>query len=138
MSTIVERESRPLVWLPWSVWLLYLLSWSAGLLTPQPVLVAVAILPSRVMSFSFGLVHVCAYAAFAALSGWVPLARRHRWLLLAFLSAHAFATEFLQGFVPLRTPSWGDVGLDHLGIVLGLIACRKLWLADAERTVADN
>jgi hypothetical protein len=112
----------------WSIWLLFGLLWSLALLTPYPVLLAEALMPVRFLPFSFGLLHVCAYAILAALCGCVGLSSPGRWLLLGFLSAHAFGTEFLQRFVPLRTSSWADVGLNHLGIILGLTLTRGCWI----------
>ena len=48
-------------------------------------------------------------------------------LLLAFLSLHAFGTEFLQQFVPERGPSLVDVGIDHVGLAIGLAASWRWW-----------
>jgi hypothetical protein len=41
---------------------------------------------------------------------------------------HAFATEYLQQFVELRTGSLLDVGIDHAGLAAGLLAA---WCAGA-------
>jgi VanZ family protein len=71
---------------------------------------------------------VTAYATFAILSGWLFLPGRWRWLMLAFISLHAFGTEFLQRYVPERGPSLWDVGIDHIGIAIGLVLSSKWWL----------
>jgi VanZ family protein len=113
----------------WSIWLLFGLLWSLALLTPYPVLLAEALVPVQLMPFSSGLLHVCAYAILAALSGWIGFSWPVRLLLLGLLSGHAFGTEFLQRFVPLRTSSWGHVGLNHFGIVLGLTLTMRFWFA---------
>ena len=54
-------------------------------------------------------------------------AGHRRWLLVAFLSLHGMATEYVQTFVPDRYGSWTDVGIDHIGIALGLALSRKWW-----------
>jgi VanZ family protein len=40
------------------------------------------------------------------------------------LSLHAVATEALQNLVPTRSGSLRDVGLDHLGILIGAAVSR--------------
>ncbi|MFL5242610.1 MAG: VanZ family protein [Gemmataceae bacterium] len=110
-----------------ALWLLYLASWSLALLTPRPIEVAQAVLPPET-SFYYGKsLHVCAYAGLTVLTGWLLVCHRCRWLLLLGVSLHAFATEYLQNYVPLRTGSWRDVGLDHIGIVLGFALTRTWW-----------
>jgi VanZ family protein len=111
----------------WLLWLLPLAAWTTALLTPQPVQLADAVLPDSLQFPSFKLLHVGAYAVLAVLAGWLRAPPRVRWLLLVFLSAHAMGTEYFQRFVPLRTPSWGDVGWDHLGLLLGLALSWKWW-----------
>src|SRR5262245_16501492 len=98
----------------WLMWSAYGVAWTTVLLTPQPVHVAEAVLPSSIELFTAKLLHIGAYAGFTMLSGWLQVAPRFRWLLLLLVSAHAFGTEFLQGFVPERYPSLRDVGFDHL------------------------
>jgi hypothetical protein len=131
-----ELKSSIKVW-RWVVWFAFLLAWSAALLAPQSVLLAflggngddakpvhVRILDSFL--FAKGL-HVSAYALAAILSGWLRVAGRWRWALLAFLSAHAFGTEFFQQFVPGRHGSLRDVGLDHLGLLIGVALSWRWW-----------
>jgi hypothetical protein len=88
-------------------------------------------------AFYFGKsVHVAAYAVFTILSGWLRLPFRYRWFLLLFLSLHAFATEYIQNFVhgdfdwQARHPSFRDVGLDHLGIAIGVLCTWPWWRRD--------
>ncbi|HXG11478.1 MAG TPA: VanZ family protein [Gemmataceae bacterium] len=71
--------------------------------------------------------HVSDYALMAALTAWLPIARRWRGLLLVFLSAHAAGTEWLQQYVETRTGTWHDVAIDHLGLLLGLALTWKWW-----------
>ena len=124
----------------WTIWLFYTLAWTAALLMPAPEILARAFLVPRFvshqdfndmgppMTIAAKVLHVSAYAILAVLSGWLPVQRRWRWLLLAFLSAHGFATEYLQNFAVDRHPSLGDVGLDHAGVILGLAVSWKWWL----------
>jgi hypothetical protein len=139
----------------WLVWLLFVGLWTSALLLPNPDEWARALLlpatdsaikPHRVrqelldivLSFFFSkTLHVVGYALLAMLSGWLGLAWRVRWRLLLFMSAHAMATELFQGLSPGRHPSWRDVGLDHVGIALGLALTWKLWL-DAPAAARDH
>jgi len=64
--------------------------------------------------------HIAGYATLAGLTCALPISAR-LWLgALALLSVHGFLTEFIQTFVPKRTGQLSDVGLDHLGVLLGL------------------
>jgi VanZ family protein len=116
---------RPAVrWLTWSV---YAAAWTTALLTPQPVHVAEAVLPDSLQFPTAKLLHISAYAVFVLLSVWLPVTPRVRWLVLLLVSFHAFGTEFFQQFVPERYPSLQDVGLDHVGIFLGLTLTWRWW-----------
>ncbi len=132
----------------WLIWLTYVVIWTWALLLPEPGEWARALLlgsgtetagPALEMRqhllefvqsflFSKGL-HVTAYAGLAVLSAWLKVPGRARWLLVAFMSLHGMGTEFLQNFEPSRHPSWRDVGLDHLGILLGMGLTWKSWLS---------
>src|SRR5439155_11145372 len=102
-------------------------TWTALLLTPQPAQIADAVLNKEHAFYASKTLHVSAYAVLAILTGWLNAPLPWRRLLMAFLSAHALGTEFFQGFVPHRYPSWADVGWDHLGIVWGLILSWGWW-----------
>jgi VanZ family protein len=104
-----------------AAWFVVLGCWTLALLTPQPVQVADAVLGDAGEYYLGKIVHVSTYAVLSAWSGWLSKPVRFHWLLLGVLAAHALATEFFQRFIPLRGPSWGDVGLDLLGILLGLV-----------------
>ncbi len=127
MKSMLATGLRLGPWLRWLVWLTYTVAWTAALLTPQPVEVADRMLSADVAFLSSKGLHIASYAMLAVLSGWLRVPRPSRWLLLGFLSFHALGTEFFQGFVPQRTPSLRDVGLDYLGIILGLAATWKWW-----------
>jgi VanZ family protein len=113
-------------WLRWTAWGVFALLWTIALLATFPVTARDAVLaPSE--GFTAGkTLHVLAYALFAMLTAWLPASSSTRWTLLGFVSFHAFATEFLQQFVN-RTPSIADIGLDHVGIVLGFVSTWKRW-----------
>ncbi len=113
--------------LRWLTWTVYAIAWSTALLTPQPVDVAQAVLPTTMEYVTAKVLHISAYAVFAMLSAWLPVTPRYRWLLVLFVSMHAFGTECFQAFVPQRYPSLRDVGFDHVGILLGLAFTWRWW-----------
>jgi VanZ family protein len=125
--SVVER-ARLWCWrFRWPIWSGYAVAWSLALLTPQPVAVCDAVFAPDTGHLASKTLHISSYAVFTILSAWLRARLPWRWLLLAFLSLHGFLTEYLQHFVPTRTPSWGDVGLDHLGILIGLLVAWKWW-----------
>lgn len=104
-------------------------AWTGALLMLVPHQSASEVLGGDRGVFLFGkTLHVCAYAFLTVLGGSMMLARRQRWLLLAGLSFHTFATEFLQQFVG-RGASLRDVGLDHIGIMFGIVLGWYWWRA---------
>jgi hypothetical protein len=115
------ERARVLSKLSLVAWLVFLATWTLALLTPQPAQLADTVLTEGTANVSAKALHVCTYAVLAFWSGRLGLSGHSRWLPLGVLSAHALATEFLQGYIPLRGPSWVDVGLDHVGIILGFI-----------------
>jgi len=118
----------------WLLWAVFVTGWTAALLTTEPVHVAQAVHTPPVIFPTDKLLHVSAYALLAVLSGWLIVPARWRWILLIFMCFHAFGTEFFQQFVPERGPSLWDVGIDHVGIAIGLtISCRWWLAAEKER-----
>jgi hypothetical protein len=110
----------------WSFWGVCVAVWTTALLTMFPVEVSQQVLPEALRFPTAKLLHVSAYAFLAILTFFLPVRGWGRWLLIAFLSLHGFATEYLQTFVG-RGGAWFDVGLDHLGIVLGLAIGWRWW-----------
>jgi hypothetical protein len=125
----------------WVVWAVFAVAWTTALLVPKPISsrqltenvtsqVAheeTAKAAGQWLPFS-ALVHLSAYGVFAVLSGWQLLSRLGRWLLLAFVLGHGILTEFLQWLLPTgRTGCVEDVGLDWLGVLLGLAVTWKWW-----------
>lgn len=129
----VELQPQKIVWPPirarWVVWLIYVGVWTWSLERPYPQVV----LEHKELAwylFLFGkTVHVAAYACFAVLSGWLRVPRRYRWILVFVMSLHAWGSEYFQQYTPTRHASLRDVGLDHLGIVLGTLMSMRLWNA---------
>jgi VanZ family protein len=138
MNCISEKNPQtPARW-RWLLWAFFQVVWTAALLTTEPVHVAQAILPPPVIFPAAKLLHVSAYALLAVLSGWLFLSARWRWVLLVFMCFHAFGTEFLQQFVPERGPSFWDVGIDHIGIAIGLTISCKWWLNLEDRVQGES
>jgi VanZ family protein len=112
----------------WGLWVLCLAIWTVLLLRPEPahfnskVIAPITTLP--VTKF----VHVGVYAFLTALGGTLSMVRR-QWLLLGVLLFHAMITEYLQTFVESRSGKWSDVGLNLLGMALGLALSWRCWIA---------
>jgi VanZ family protein len=112
----------------WAAWLAFAVLWTLTLLTTFPITARDAVVRDEGVGFTAGKsLHVVGYALFALLTAWLPAPRRVRWGLLAFVAAHAAGTEYLQQFVD-RSASLEDVGLDLLGIVLGVALTWRRWL----------
>jgi hypothetical protein len=102
--------------------------WTVALLSPVPHKEAEEVLGGSGGVFWFGKsLHVGAYAFLTVLGGSMALTHSQRWLILALMSFHGFATEFFQQFVPGRTAAWRDVGLDHIGVALGVVVGWRWW-----------
>jgi VanZ family protein len=126
-----EPTAPPQTWrfrpLRWALWSVFLVCWTRVLLMQRP---ADLVPYEPVQEHFFALskaAHVGGYAALTILTGWLLVPRPMRWVLLAGVSAHGFLTEYLQNFVPGRHPQLSDVGLDHIGIVLGLLCSWPWW-----------
>jgi VanZ family protein len=110
-----------------TLWWLAVAVWTAGLLMPNPGELTQDVLSPDATFTLAKTLHVSAYAFLAATVPWVGLPAAS-WWLVAFLSLHGAGTEFLQQWVPGRTASLKDVGLDNIGIALGLLATLRYWL----------
>jgi hypothetical protein len=115
----------------WLVWLIYVAAWTAALLVPVPVHPEETGLKRAEILFYFSkTVHLSAYALFAVLTAWLHAPRRYRGVLLGFLAAHAAGTEILQALLPTgRTGCIADVGLDLVGISIGIALSWRWWWA---------
>jgi VanZ family protein len=121
---------RPLFpcWLRWLIWGGFTVAWTVALLTPHPAELADAVLPPETRFPAAKSLHVAAYTVLTLLTSWLCVRRGWRWGLLAFVSLHAMGTEFFQQFVPLRHGSLQDVGIDHIGILIGVGLSWPAWM----------
>ena len=115
--------------LRWLLWLVYVTAWTTVLLVPIPP--KPPGLPDEwwqlKLYFAKGL-HVLAYTLLTVLTAWLRVPGRRRWLMLAFLPAHAGLTELLQWLLPTgRQGCLRDVGIDLIGICLGVALTWKWW-----------
>ncbi|HZU36703.1 MAG TPA: VanZ family protein [Gemmataceae bacterium] len=120
---VVDRSRALGLWL---FWVICVAVWTTALLTLFPVEISRQVLPENLRFPTAKTLHVSAYAFLAFLTVLLPARGRVRWLLIAFLSLHAFATEYLQTFIG-RGGALADVGLDHIGILLGLLIGWRWW-----------
>ncbi len=109
---------RPLA--SWLLWAVLLALWTAGLLSAAAPKVAASLLPPGTSYIISKTLHVSAYAFLAALVCWLSARWGVRVALWLGLVGHGALTEFLQRFVEGRTGKPADVGLDTLGVLLGL------------------
>lgn len=111
--------------------LAYALAWTTALLMPVPFHADPdTALAEGLFTFSKAL-HISAYALFTLLAAWMWLLPRwSRLFLVAGLFGHGMLTEFLQWVlhdISHRTGQWSDVGLDSIGITLGVVMSWKWW-----------
>jgi hypothetical protein len=119
------------------MWLAFMAVWTVMLEMPVP---ATGHLPGGAYIVTYRPVlaktlHVMMYTAMTLLAAWLRLPARWRPLMMFALMAHATATELLQALLAdycHRTGTLNDVGLDHLGIALGLLLTWKKWTAASE------
>jgi VanZ family protein len=114
-------------WLVRVAWLVAVALLTYALLTPNPVGPLKESMSEEAFFVSSKIVHVSAYALLTLLLILSRWPRLGTCLGVAFLSLHAFATEYLQTFVPGRVGTLRDVGFDHLGIAVGLLLARVFW-----------
>jgi hypothetical protein len=113
----------------WWIWGIYVAVWTGGLLVPgpEPVDTGEPVIDAQYVAAK--AVHVGAYTAMTLLSAWLRVPLRYRSLLMFFLMVHATLTELLQYSMDFirRSGSLLDVGLDHIGIAIGVLAAWKWW-----------
>jgi VanZ family protein len=122
----------------WLIWAGFVVAWSIALEIPikdtSELPGGEFIMSNRTLVTKS--IHVCIYAVMTALSAWVPMPARYRWLMMFFLMIHATGSELLQDALKShfhRTGELRDVGFDNLGILIGVIVSWKWWTRpDAE------
>jgi VanZ family protein len=118
--------------LRWLIWGLFVIAWTIALELPIP---QPEMLPGGaiVMSHRYLIaksIHVSAFAVLAALSGWVLVPARYRWIMMFLVMLHAWGTEMLQEMLVdycKRGGSLTDVAFDVLGITIGVALSWKWW-----------
>jgi len=127
----------------WFIWGAFVILWTTALEAPIPE--PSEELPGRDIVITYRKLiakslHIGAYAFFAALSGWMPVPARYRWLMMFFLMLHAWGTELLQEILAPycnRSGSLTDVAFDVLGIIIGVALSWKLWTRDEPKRVPE-
>jgi VanZ family protein len=107
-----------LLWLAWGV---LLAVWTYGLLSPTAPEVAQAALPTGLAFYVGKGLHLSAYAFLACVASFLPATGRVRALTWLGLVGHGALTEFLQQFIEGRSGSLADVGLDTIGVGVGVL-----------------
>lgn len=114
-----------------SLFAVYAVAWSISLEVPVPIKLA----PDsdfREPLFTFSkCLHVAAYALFVVLAASMRLPPWQRGLVLGLIVAHTMLSEYFQWVLAdicHRTGQWSDVGLDCIGITIGVALSWKWWL----------
>jgi VanZ family protein len=114
----------------WLIWSTFAVLWTVVLLLPGKEFVKTGV-PDWAPSLWFFVTkggHILAYTLFTFLSGWVLVPARYRWIMLFIVLAHGSITELLQlHFVEGRLGCLEDVGLNHAGVLLGVMVGWKWW-----------
>lgn len=108
------------------------LVWTAALEFPVP---DPGNIPERELIYSLKFyvgksLHLAVYAWMAAYSSKLTVPVRYRWLVMFFLMFHAWGTEMLQKLLEdycHRGGKLSDVGIDILGIAIGVALSWKRW-----------
>lgn len=129
----MQQAMEPALWPARRVrrllWLILLAAWTVALLVPLPA--RPPGFPTDLPDFKFYFskaLHLSVYALLAGLGGWLRLPRRYRWAFILILIGHGIATEFLQWLLPTgREGCVRDVGLDAVGVALGMALSWRWW-----------
>jgi hypothetical protein len=120
----------------WLIWSLFVIAWTVVLEIPGPsdetLGGAEFIVTNRILIAKTA--HVAIYVFFTVLTAWIGVRARYRWLMMFFLMLHAWGSEMLQlALAPycFRTGSLTDVGLDVIGIVIGVGLSWKWWTRES-------
>ncbi len=107
--------------LRWALWWIVLAVWTWMLLSPEAPHAVAAVVSHDLHFWVSKSGHVAGYTVLAVLAGCLPVRFGFRVGWWLFLVGHAGLTEWIQLYVPGRGGSIRDVGLDVLGITLGLL-----------------
>lgn len=121
------RTAQPSRWFWGTVFVLVLLAWTAALLRPVPATETIEEWGGQGATFYISkIAHVFGYAFLTILASRLVGSAASALGLLFLLLVHGAGAELLQGFTG-RHPSWRDVGLDLIGISLGLGLTWSRW-----------
>lgn len=115
------------IWMRWLVWCGFTIVWTKALLSPIPIDPAVSREHSTLLFYVHKTTHVAVYALYACLSAWIATSPRLRRCLLLFLLTHAVVVECGQNWVPGRYATLHDIGLNLVGISVGVLITRARW-----------
>lgn len=100
-------------------WLLSLYVFTDRLIDPSPVPEDLKPDPS-IMLIIAKIVHLLGYAWCTFWGLWLWQNLNWRIWFATFMIAHGILTELIQSYIPTRTGSWRDVGIDTVGVFLGV------------------
>ena len=110
--------------LRWAVWLVALAGYTYLLVVPNdwlPPWLQIRVSKKITTELTFGkLAHVASYAILTAGTFLLPIGWTGWAVCAVGMSLHGFGTEYVQTFTG-RQGCWSDVGIDHIGIVAGLL-----------------
>jgi hypothetical protein len=112
--------------LRWAIWLVAMAGYTYLLVVPNdwlPPWLRHTVGTQITSTFTFGkLAHVACYAILTLGTFLLPLGWLGWMICVAIMSLHGMGTEYVQTFTG-RHGCWSDVGIDHIGIVTGLLLC---------------
>jgi len=121
------QNIRPLLFILWtaSLTLVAIGSLTPGTNTPPP------------FPMADKLLHMAAYAWLAALALKVFLARQVAFTCAWGMILFGAALEVAQSFVPLRSPSLGDIAVNILGVCIGVLIGQRLKAREHDRKMDE-
>ena len=118
----------------WLMWCGFVILWTIAVEMPYPgqehIPAGELVLTNKKLIGK--TLHLTVYAMMAASAALLPVPPRYRALLMFFLIGHAWLTEWLQellGDMFHRGGSLSDVGIDLIGIALGVAVTWRWWTA---------
>jgi len=117
----------------WIIWAVLVVVWSIALEIrfPEPEQLPGAEVILTYKKIVAKSAHVGVYTLLTVVSAWVAVPARFRWLMMFFLMAHAWGSEMMQEVlnpICFRGGFLSDVGLDVLGIVIGVALSWRWWV----------
>lgn len=117
-----------------ALWIFSLVIVAAATVLPWPEAVAEA----RALPWAGALAQTLAYAWLAALALRAFLQRDRAFTLAWGMILYGAVLEVGQALVPGRSPSLGDIGLNLLGVCLGVLVGHRLKIREHDRRMAGE